>query len=92
MQTKFTVDMDSLLVTDENIIRFIVNEEIEDGYKKFIFKWTPFVTKDEKDTKKKEIKDAQSFDVHRLYPFNRLLAIGRSKNEEGAYSLFNKAN
>ena len=94
LQAKYSVDNESAMVMDEDgviTIRFIVNEETEEGYKKHILKWTPF-NKDEnqKDTKKKEIKNASKFDIVRLYPFNRIL--GLKKSTQTSFSLFSKEN
>lgn len=44
-QSKFSVEMDSLIVCENETIRFIVREdeggESED-YKKYLIRWTPF--------------------------------------------------
>lgn len=92
VKSQHSVDANSIVVTDSDTIRFIVNEsgEQEDGDRKYLLKWTPFI-KDEngKDTKKKEIKGAHSFDVLKLYPFNRIIALTFPKKVE-SFSLFTK--
>jgi hypothetical protein len=93
LKYEHSVDIDSIVVNDADTIRFIVNESSEDGdgeIKKYILRWTPFI-KDEnnKDTKKKEIKGTQAFNILRLYPFNKILGMTLAKKSEG-FSLFSR--
>jgi hypothetical protein len=88
LKTQHSVDVDSVVLSNGDTIRFIVNESSEEGNKKYILRWTPF-TKDEnnKDTKKKEIKGLQSSSIVRLYPFDRILGLTLCQS---VFSLFSK--
>ena len=44
IKSQHSVDIDSVVVSEEDTIRFIVNEKGEEGEneKKYLLKWTPF--------------------------------------------------
>lgn len=58
--------------------------------KKHIFRWVPFAEDKKKETKKREIIGASSFDSIKLHPFDRILTFRKSQSQE-MYDLFGKA-
>jgi hypothetical protein len=84
------VDEESITACDSGTIRLLVYERGEEGDKKYLLKWTPFV-KDEhsKDTKRTEIRGAQNYHNIYLYPFNRMLGLNLA-NTSQSFSLFSK--
>lgn len=74
---------------DGSII-FILNEVTEAESKKYIFKWCPFAEDKKKESKKREIKDANKYHSIKLYPFERIITFKKGKDTE-MYDLFGKA-
>lgn len=86
---QYVIDVDSAIVCPGDTIRFILNEDTAQGIKKYIFRWSPFIEQKKKQIKKRQIIGAKDFDTIKMFSFDRILALRKSKNEQ-TFSLFHK--
>ena len=91
MKLEYRIDIDSAIVSLDGSIIFILNEVTEDSSKKYIFRWSPFCEDKKKESKKREITDANKYHCIKLYPFERIVTFIKGKETE-MYDLFGKAS
>ena len=90
LKLEYKIDIDSAIVGLDGSIIFILNENNEGESKKYIFKWAPFCEDKKKESKKREIADANKYHSIKLFPFERILTFKKGKDVE-MYDLFGKA-
>jgi hypothetical protein len=92
LKFEYKIDIDSAIISDNDTVRFILNETSADNEKKkYIFRWSPFIEDKKKEIKKREIVGANKFDFIKLYPFDRIVTLTRPKGSEDnkdTYSVF----
>ena len=91
VKLEYRIDTDSAIVTPDQTIFFILNEDTEKEIKKYIFRWSPFSEDKKKEVKKREIMGAHQFDLIKLYPFDRLLTFKGAKGNNEMYDPFGNA-
>ena len=91
VKLEYRIDTDSAIVTPDQTIFFILNEDTEEEMKKYIFRWNPFSEDKKKEVKKREIVGAHQFDLIKLYPFDRLLTFKAAKGDTDMYDPFGNA-
>lgn len=90
LKLQYKIDIDSAIVGLDGSVIFILNEFAEETVKKYIFKWSPFNEDKKKESKKREIVDANTYHSIKLYPFERILTFKKGKDTE-MYDLFGKS-
>ena len=90
MKLEYRIDIDSAIVSLDGSIIFLLNEVTEESSKKYIFRWSPFSEDKKKESKKREIVEANKYHCIKLYPFERIVTFIKGKETE-MYDLFGKA-